>query len=102
MIQDIVERQADVEALCRRFAVSRLEVFGSAVNGAFRNQDSDLDFLVEFQAPDVPGYADRYFGLLECLEQLFGRSADLIVDSAVKNPYFRESLLQSKVLLYAA
>jgi len=102
MIAEIVERRAELEALCRRFAVRRLELFGSAVSAAFRNLDSDVDFLLEFQDRAGPGYADRYFGLLESLEQLLGRPVDLVVDSAVKNPYFRESLARSKALLYAS
>jgi predicted nucleotidyltransferase len=40
--------------------------------------------------------------LLESLEQLFGRSVDLVVTSAIKNSYFRESVERSKALLYAA
>jgi len=102
MIAEIEERRAEIQALCRRFAVRHLEVFGSAATGTFRNQESDLDFLVEFQRRAEPGYADRYFGLKESLEQLFGRQVDLVVDSAVKNPYFRESVERSKALLYAA
>ncbi len=102
MIAEIVERRTDLEALCRRFKVRRLEVFGSAATGAFRAEDSDLDFLVEFEAPTGAGYADRYFGLLESLERLFGRRVDLVVASAIKNPFFRESVERSKALLYAA
>lgn len=101
MIPEIVENRAELEALCRQFGVRRLEVFGSAATGAFRAEDSDLDFLVEFESHG-PGYADRYFGLLESLEQLFGRHVDLVVASAIKNPYFRESVERSKMLLYAA
>jgi hypothetical protein len=48
------------------------------------------------------GYANAYFGLLEELEQLFGRSVDLIVDSAIRNPYFRQSIQRKKALLYGA
>ncbi len=102
MIPEIVERRTDLEALCRRFEVRRLEVFGSAATGPFRPEDSDLDFLVEFEAAGGAGYADRYFGLLESLEQLFGRPVDLVVGSAITNPFFRESVERSKVLLYAA
>jgi len=47
-------------------------------------------------------YADSYFGLLEALEQLFNRPVDLVVASAIKNPYFRESIERTRVLLYAA
>jgi predicted nucleotidyltransferase len=79
-----------------------LEVFGSAATDAFRQETSDLDFLVEFEQPTGPGYADRYFGLLEALEALFGRPVDLVVASAIKNPYFRESINKTRALLYAA
>ena len=103
MIPEIIERSAELAALCKEFDVRRLEVFGSAATGAFRPADSDLDFLVEFEAETAgQGYADRYFGLLEGLEQLFSRRVDLLVSSAIKNPYFLESVEQSKALLYAA
>ncbi len=102
MIREIVERRTELGALCRRYQVRRLEVFGSAAAGEFRPESSDLDFLVEFETAANEGYADRYFGLLESLEALFGRPVDLIVASAIKNPYFRESVERTRALLYAA
>lgn len=102
MIPDIQQQRGELEAICRRFGVSRLEVFGSAATGSFREESSDLDFLVEFELPAGPGYADRYFGLLEALEALFGQPVDLVVSSAIKNPYFRESINKTRALLYAA
>ena len=99
----IDERRREVEALCRRFGVRRLELFGSAVNAnAFRPGESDLDFLVEFEGPERPGYAERYFGLLEALEELFGTPVDLVVASAVRNPHFRAAVDRTRSLLYAA
>src|ERR1035441_980578 len=47
-------------------------------------------------------YADTYFDLIEALEQLFGRPVDLVTKSAIKNPYFRESIERNQALLYAA
>ncbi len=102
MIPVIEQRRHEIEALCRRFGVRRLDAFGSAATGEFREGASDLDFLVEFKAPARPGYADRYFGLLEALESLFGRPVDLVVASAITNPYFRESVDRTRALLYAA
>jgi predicted nucleotidyltransferase len=102
MIAQIEQRRAELEALCRRFQVRRLEIFGSAAAGELRGEESDLDFLVEFEPQAGPGYADRYFGLLESLEALFGRPVDLVIASAIKNPYFRESVERTKVVLYAA
>lgn len=59
-----------------------------------------MDFLVEFQELPAGGYADAYFGLMEDLEQLFSRPIDLVVDSAIKNPYFRQSVDRTRQLLY--
>ena len=102
VIHEIAEQRPFLEPLCRELGVARLEVFGSATTGEFRS-DSDIDFLVEFDADTVASrYADRYFGLLEALEQLFERPVDLIVFSAVRNPFFRESVQRTWTLLYAA
>ena len=88
--------------MCRTYHVRRLELFGSAAIGEDRPGESDLDFLVEFE--DVPPGTsfDTYFGLRTALEDLFSRPIDLVVDSAIKNPYFRRSVDESKVLIYAA
>jgi len=102
MIDDFVTHRLELENLCQRMAVSRLEVFGSAATGPFRDSESDIDLLVEFESPEAPGYADRYFGLLEALETMFGRPVDLVVASAIENPFFRDAVQLSKVLLYAA
>lgn len=99
----IVERNREaVKRLCRRFCVRRLELFGSAAGSGFDPSRSDLDFLVEFENLNPGEYADTYFGLLEGLEDLFRRRVDLVVVSAVRNPYFLESIERSRTLLYAA
>ena len=61
------------------------------------------DGLTFGPAIDPPGtYADTYFGFLEALEALFERPIDLVVSSTITNPYFRESIDESKVLIFAA
>lgn len=100
MIVDLQRRQPELAALCRRFRVRRLDLFGSAATGQAR-EDSDLDFLVEFE-PMAEGYADAYFGLLEALQALFRKPVDLVVASAIRNPYFRQSVENTRALLYAA
>ncbi len=103
MISLIVNHREALHRLCEQFRVRRLELFGSAANGRdFRAEASDLDFLVEF-LPLQPGeFADAYFGLLEALQQLFGRSVDLVMVGAIKNRYFLEAVNESRTLLYAA
>ncbi len=97
-----IQQKAALEQLCRHYGVRRLELFGSAALSQDVKGKSDLDFLVEFESLPVKGYADRYFGLLEDLQDLFRCSIDLVVESAIKNPYFRESIERTKILFYAA
>jgi predicted nucleotidyltransferase len=63
---------------------------------------SDLDFVVQFGELAPGEYADTYFGLLEEMEKLFQRRVDLIMDTAIDNPYFREKIEKTGVLLFAA
>jgi predicted nucleotidyltransferase len=89
-----------LSALCRHYRVRRLELFGSATTG--REAIGDLDFLVEFEALDPDSYADTYFGLLEALEQLYGRPVNLVMTSAVTNPHFLQHIAGSRTLLYGS
>jgi predicted nucleotidyltransferase len=98
----IAEHKAEIMDICRRYGVKRLELFGSAAAEGRESPDSDLDFLVDFGSRTTPGYADAYFGLSEALENLFKRPINLVVESAIRNPYFLESVRLSKTLLYAA
>ena len=63
---------------------------------------SDLDFLVEFQPLSPAQHADNYFGLQEDLERLFGVSVELVEPGPIQNPYFRQAVEQTQVLVYAA
>lgn len=98
----IAAHQAELANLCRQFHVRRLDLFGSALGTAFDPSRSDLDFLVEFDSLPTSSYAAAYFDLKEALEKLFERPVDLVVGSAIRNPYFLESVERSKALLYAA
>src|SRR5437588_5411114 len=91
-----------VRALCRRFAVRRLDLFGSAVTGRFDPTRSDLDFLVEFEKPPAGGFRGPYFGLLEALETLFQRKIDLLTEGSLENPYRRRRIEAEKRTLYQA
>ena len=98
----IAQHADELTRLCAKYNVLRLEVFGSAASGAYRPGDSDLDFLVEFRPLSPGAYADAYFGLLGALERLFGCPVDLVVPKAIKNPYFLESVNQTRTLVYEA
>lgn len=90
----------EIPDLCRRYGVARLELFGSATTDAFDPERSDLDFLVEFDA-NPAGLFDRYFGLKESLEALYGRSVDLVTLASLRNPYFIDAVNKTRRLVYA-
>ena len=101
MIPLVHEQREAIAAHCRRLNVRRLEVFGSAVNGNFNPEKSDIDFLVDFHDFEKPGIFDRYFDLVNNLESLFNRKVDLITVDSVKKPGFRANLEATKELVYA-
>lgn len=102
MIAIVEKRQKEVQALCAVRRVRRLDLFGSAVREEFDPATSDLDFLVEFQSMPPADHADCYFGLQEDLERLFGVAVELVEPTAIRNPYFRESVDEARVTVYAA
>ena len=73
-----------------------------SASAGFDTSTSDFDFLVVFESASPPEHAALYFGLLEGLGTLFGKPVDLVELSAIRNPYFMESIEASRTVLYAA
>ncbi len=96
----VVQHSDELAEICRRHHVKRLDVFGSAVVGNFNPQTSDIDFLVDYHLLPPSQHADAYFGLLEDLQSIFGRSIDLVEDKAIENPYFRASVDETREPIY--
>src|ERR671913_1559472 len=97
----LIEQHRDaIRALCQRYDVRRLDLFGSAATGAFDAETSDLDFVATFTDTRSPGYADRYLGFAEALETLFGRPVDVITERSIRNPYFRQAVEESRQPIY--
>ncbi len=64
MHAEIAQRKEELIALCRRYDVARLEVFGSAARAAdFNSAASDVDFLVEFRGESQLHPLEQFFGL---------------------------------------
>jgi len=103
MLTIIEKNKRELVRLCQRYHVRRLDIFGSATrNAQFDEATSDLDFLVEFEPTGAMGPADQYFGLLESLTQLFGREVDLVTARSLRNPYFIQSVNETRRTLYAS
>src|SRR5450755_4200680 len=101
MIELIENHRAELVDLCRRHRVKSLELFGSAADGAFDPARSDLDFLVDFLPVEQGQIAPDYFGLLHALEDLFRCKIDLVMERAIRNPYFRRGVDDSRRMIYA-
>ena len=102
MIAAITEKRDGIAEHCRRLNVRRLDVFGSAANGNFDEERSDIDFLVEFADRSSPGLLRRYIDLAESLESLFNRKVDLLTpDGIAKNPRFQTNVEEEKEMVYA-
>ncbi|MDP3858719.1 MAG: nucleotidyltransferase domain-containing protein [Stagnimonas sp.] len=96
------QHRSRIADLCRRYGVRSLELFGSASTEDFDPLHSDVDLLVEFQDASPAGAADRYFGLKEDLQNLLGRSVDLVMLGALRNPYVLRAVNRQRDRLYAA
>lgn len=98
----IAQHRPGINAICQRYHISRLEVFGSAARADdFNPASSDVDFLVEF-APDAQPGLQAFFGAKAELEQLLGRGVDLVEPGAVRNPYVLASINRNREAIYAA
>ncbi len=97
LINDNIQK---IFALCKKYKVSKLYAFGYILTPGF-NDKSDVDILVDFNSEiDHNNYADNYFDLYHALKALFGRDVDLVDETAVRNPYFKEELEETKHLIY--
>lgn len=92
-----------IVALCQKYKVAKLWVFGSILTPRF-NENSDVDLSVDFDSKAIRteglDWADIFFDFMHELEDLFGRRVDLICDDAITNSHFRRELDSSKHLIY--
>ena len=88
-----------IKALCAKHKVNKLFVFGSVLKDTFTNE-SDIDFVVDFEKLDMSDYADNYFDLKDQLESIFNRPVDLLEEKGIRNPYFRKQIENEKHLIY--
>ena len=86
-------------ALCKKYKVAKLWVFGSILTPRFNDQ-SDIDFSVVFHYDQIQDLFIPFFDFIEELQLVLGRKVDLVDETAIKNPYFRSELNNTKRLIY--
>jgi predicted nucleotidyltransferase len=84
---EILHRLEQNAPVIRRYGVRSLGLFGSGARGTAQ-EDSDLDFVVQFEAKSF----DAYMDLKAFLERMFGCPVDLVLQDAIK-PRLREKIL---------
>jgi uncharacterized protein len=102
VISLIEERREQIAALCRKYGIRRLDLFGSAAAGDFETGKSDVDFFYEFDDRDSRSLADRFFDFQKGLEELLGSKVDLISARDASNPFFLQVANRHRLTLYAA
>lgn len=89
-----------LKALCRQWRVRELSLFGSVLRDDY-GPGSDVDLLVSFEE-DAPWSLWDLIALKDALSELFGRPVDLVEREALKNPFRRKRILETKQTIYVA
>lgn len=89
----LAKLDANFPYIRERFGIESLGIFGSVARGD-DTPESDVDVIYEFR-PEYDTY-DTYFELSEYLEDLFGRSVDLVSPQYLK-PRIRPSVMQEVI-----
>jgi len=89
-----------LEKLARQYKIHELGIFGSVLREDF-SDESDIDIIVEFEQDTEYSLFD-IMKIKEEFETLFGKEIDLIEKNGLRNPYRRESILNSMKVIYAA
>ena len=88
-------------ALCEQYKVKELCAFGSILTDNF-NEESDVDFTVVFEKTAQTDSFLQYFNLKFALEALLNRSVDLIEYEAIRNPYFKKEVDNTRQFIYGS
>lgn len=87
-------------ALCRRYRIRRLSLFGSTLKGT-RRPDSDVDLLVEFEPEATPSLFTMVEIELALSSLLGGRKVDLRTSNDLSR-YFRDEVVRTAEPQYEA
>lgn len=97
---EISKNPGEFRALCKAHKVRYLYAFGSSVTERFNSKTSDIDLLVELDAPDPVDRGEKLMSLWDTFEAFFHRKIDLLTEPSMRNPFLRKSIDATKVLIY--
>jgi predicted nucleotidyltransferase len=88
------------DELCEAHQVKYLFAFGSSVTGNFDFNKSDIDLIVEIDESDPIKKGEKILSIWDKLESFFKRKVDLLTNPNIRNPYLKQSVDESKILIY--
>jgi predicted nucleotidyltransferase len=98
-VKELKNHIEQIKQLCNAHHVKTLFAFGSVLSDKFKTE-SDIDLVVDIDSNDPFDYSDNYFALKFQLENILNRSIDLLEDKAIKNPFLKKQIDNTKVLIY--
>jgi predicted nucleotidyltransferase len=98
-VKELKDHMEQIKQLCNAYHVKSLFAFGSVVSDKLK-ATSDIDLIVDIDSKDPIDYTDNYFALKFQLENILKRPVDLLEDKALKNPFLKKQIDNTKVLVY--
>jgi predicted nucleotidyltransferase len=97
MVANLNITPEQIAALCRKYHIRRLSLFGSVLREDF-GPASDVDMLVEFQPGHTPGW--EIVDVEQDFSRLFGGRKVDIVNPKYLNRYLKDQVIDSAVVQY--
>jgi len=89
-----------IKDFCKKWKITEFSLFGSILREDFC-PDSDIDVLVTFES-DAPWSLWELLDMRDELQQIFGRSVDLIEKEGLRNPFRRHEILKTHEVVYVS
>ena len=100
MVPQVAMKRSEIIRLCERLPVLSLDVFGSATSDHFDEASSDVDFVARFAQRAAGQYLSSYLDLAHGLEQILGRSVDVLTEESIRNEHFKAAVDTSRERIY--
>ena len=88
-----------IQEFCERWKIEEFSLFGSVLRNDY-TEASDVDCLVSF-SPDAEWSLFDLVDMKDELTEIFNRPVDLVLRSALRNPFRRRSILNSREVIFA-
>jgi len=91
----------DVVKICKKYHISELSIFGSAIRDDFK-EDSDVDILVVWENYRKKNNRWDFVTIVDDFSELLDREVDVVDKDGLKNPIRRADILANSEIVYVA